>query len=111
MFERKTQDRNAVDTNPQEVLDAIGPVEIMKTQQAHGGEHQNAIAGAKVAAIHRGEELENYRSAPIKICLILLFDRTETEPLVDCSLQHEEDRGEKNEEGNQTGKSRGRRAD
>src|SRR5215510_15790024 len=111
MFERKTQYRNAVDTNPQKVLNAVGPVEIMKTQQTHRRQHQNAIAGAKVAAIHGGEELKNYRSAPVKIRLIPLFDRTETQAFVDCSLRHEQDGGKENEEGNQTREGWGWRAD
>src|SRR5258705_1766615 len=108
MHKRKTQHRNAVDADSEEVLYAVGSMQFMQSEQAHGCEHQDAVARAKVATIYRREELENYCAKPPQLCGILDY-RSQAQTAIDSALHHEKECSEQNKKRDQTReRSRGR---
>src|ERR1051325_665967 len=50
---RKSQYSHTVDADAEKILDAIRAMYVVQTEQAHGGEHPNAISRAEVSAVHR----------------------------------------------------------
>src|SRR5262245_20882596 len=58
--DRKDQHRYGVDANAEKVLDAVGAMKFVETEDAHRCEHEDAVAGAEVTAVHRREELKDH---------------------------------------------------
>src|SRR3954470_679679 len=93
----KDHHRDRVDADAEEVLDAVGAVQFVEAEQAHRREHKNAVAGAEVAAIRRGEKLKDDSAGPPETHR-LLVDRSEMQSLVNDAVRHEEQCREQDQE-------------
>ncbi|MGC4049580.1 MAG: hypothetical protein QM757_08720 [Paludibaculum sp.] len=83
----------------------------MESDDAEGGEHQDADAGAEVAAVEGDEELEDHGSCQPASCFVGLAGLVEAEPALDGLLHHEQDGREEDEVGDEGGEQgRGREA-
>src|SRR5678815_2520434 len=58
------QHRHRVDADAEKVFDAVGAMQLVETENAHSREHEYAVTGAEIAAIHRGDELKDNRASP-----------------------------------------------
>src|SRR6185437_16522260 len=95
--EREDQHRDRVDADAETVFDAIGTVQFVNAEQAHRGEHEYAVAGAEVAAIHRGKKLKDDGARPPETH-VLLIKRSEMQATVNDAVRHEKQRREQDQE-------------
>src|SRR5437899_9034100 len=51
---------DTVDARAQNALQGVHLMDVADAHEAEGGEHQNAYAGPKIAAINRHQKLEDY---------------------------------------------------
>ena len=80
-------------------------MDIMQAKQPHRRQHQDAVAGAKIAAVHGGKKLQYDHTDPPRLRRFT-FSGGQTQQAIHGSLDHEQNRRKQNQQRNQACKHR-----